>query len=246
MCSCPDYSDKDGKKDALGCLNLLTPSTVQAAYVEARDGVSVSLNASLDLLKFPGVPRAPTTHKVLSWAEDVAPSTCGHLKVLDDEVSFNTQSSSQWDGFCHFAHQSSGLGYNGFKATKEDLEDPQKSDDLPGLEHWHKRGGVVGRGVLLDYRAYADAKGIEYEPFSRHVITIEDLEKVAEFQDTEFKKGDILIVRAGVAEVLGGLSGEEQLGLMMKSQGGMTGVEGSEESAKVSSPNTISPVNERD
>lgn len=107
------------------------------------------------------------------------------------------------------------------------------SSKLPGLEHWHKRGGIVGRGVLLDYRNYADAKGITYKPFSRHVITIEDLENIAEFQQTELRTGDILIVRAGVAEALEGLSGEEQLGIMMESQGGMIGIEGSQKAAKV-------------
>jgi hypothetical protein len=250
---------------------------VRAAYAEARVGVSISLNASLDLVKVPGRPRAPTSHKVLSWAEDLAPSTCGHLTVLDDELSFNTQASSQWDGFCHYAHQSSGQVYNGSTATKAARKwswrtsiyrapfpaakvlqlchkthtvsfakqlltpvpavgDPELQRGLPGLEHWHKRGGLVGRGVLLDYYAYARTQGITYEPFSRHAIGIEDLEKVAQFQGTELRKGDILIVRAGVAETLEALSGEEQLSQMMKGQGGMVGVEGSEEAAKVRKP----------
>ena len=35
--------DKDGKKDLLGTLNLLTPEVVKGACAEARDGVSISL-----------------------------------------------------------------------------------------------------------------------------------------------------------------------------------------------------------
>lgn len=35
--------DKDGEKDVLGTLNLLTPAVVAAACTEARDGVSISL-----------------------------------------------------------------------------------------------------------------------------------------------------------------------------------------------------------
>lgn len=35
--------DKEGKKDLLGTLNLLTPEVVKAACTEARDGVSISL-----------------------------------------------------------------------------------------------------------------------------------------------------------------------------------------------------------
>lgn len=229
-------SDKDGKKDTLGCLNLLTPERVRAAYAEARDGVSISLNASQDLIKAAGGPRAPTAHRVLSWAEDVMPEACAGLVVHDDEVSFNTQASSQWDGFCHVGHAPGGAPgqtYNGFVASKQGMSDPEQARHLPGLEHWHARGGVVGRGVLLDYYAYAQAQGISYDVMSRHVIKIEDLEKVAAAQGTELRTGDILIVRAGVAEAFEGLTGEEQTEMMVKGQGAMVGVEGNERAAKV-------------
>lgn len=35
--------DKEGKKDLLGTLNLLTPDVVAAAAAEVKDGISVSL-----------------------------------------------------------------------------------------------------------------------------------------------------------------------------------------------------------
>lgn len=35
--------DKDGKKDLLGTLNLLTPAVVKAAAAEVKDGISISL-----------------------------------------------------------------------------------------------------------------------------------------------------------------------------------------------------------
>ena len=35
--------DKDGKKDLLGTLSLLTPDIVAAAATEVKDGVSISL-----------------------------------------------------------------------------------------------------------------------------------------------------------------------------------------------------------
>lgn len=37
--------DKDGKKDLLGTINLLTRDVIKRAYGEARDGVSVSLKS---------------------------------------------------------------------------------------------------------------------------------------------------------------------------------------------------------
>ncbi|KAK7957716.1 hypothetical protein PG988_012564 [Apiospora saccharicola] len=211
--------DQDGKKDTLGCLNLLTPSVIREAYKEARDGVTFSLNHAMDMIKAP-TGRAPTTHNILSWKDDIAPGgQCTHT-CFDDEVSFNTQASSQWDSLVHYPHQGTGLAYNG--ACRR----------IPSIDHWHDRGGVVGRGVLLDYRAYAEAKGIEYEPMSRHTITIEDLEAVAVHQGTEFKRGDILVIRTGMAEDLAPMTGEQQLQKMMDGQGGLMGVEGNEKAAK--------------
>lgn len=49
--------DKDGKKDHLGCVNLLTPAVVKAAYKEAKDGVSVSLNWPIGAIQKPGFMR---------------------------------------------------------------------------------------------------------------------------------------------------------------------------------------------
>lgn len=41
---------------------------------------------------------------------------------------------------------------------------------------WHKRGCVAGRGVLIDYLSWAESQGIEYDPWTKHCITVEDLE----------------------------------------------------------------------
>ncbi|KAK6827419.1 hypothetical protein PG987_010760 [Apiospora arundinis] len=197
--------DKNGKKDTLGCLNLLTPSVIREAYKEARDGVTFSLNHAMDIIKVP-TGRAPTSHKVLTWKEDITAGQCSY-NSLDDEADKEQ------------LHGSSSLTY-----------DPEKR--IPTIDHWHDRGGVVGRGVLLDYRAYAEAKGIQYESVSRHTITIEDLEAVAAHQGTEFKQGDILLLRTGLAEDIAPMTAEQQLQKMMAGQGGMAGVEGSEKAAK--------------
>ena len=81
---------------------------------------------------------------------------------------------------------------------------------IPTLNHWHDRGEIVGRGVLIDYRAWAQANGIQYDPHDAHTITIKDLEAIAECQGTIFKQGDILLVRSGYTEDLTGRTTEEQ------------------------------------
>ena len=62
---------------------------------------------------------------------------------------------------------------------------------------WTKRGGIVGRGVLLDYVKYAERKGIKYSPMSDHAITITELEEIAQESGVEFLPGDILLIRVG-------------------------------------------------
>lgn len=62
---------------------------------------------------------------------------------------------------------------------------------------WSKRGGIVGRGVLLDYVSFAARHNIEYDPMSRHCICLSDIEKMAEEQSLTFHPGDILLIRTG-------------------------------------------------
>lgn len=221
--------DKGGKKDVYGTLNLLTPSVVRAAAAEVKEGVSVSLNWPIGAIKTPGFGRKGLVHKVMSFRD-----TPFAIHGFDDEVEFNTQCSSQWDSLCHFHHQPTGTAYNGGKPTVQDLEQVFGAEDhaqtYPTLNHWHSRGGLVGRGVLIDYKRWADAKGIKYDPFSDHRITTKELEEVAQEEGVTFKQGDIIIVRSGFTEALTGLSGEEQeKGLETHKA---CGVEGTPESAK--------------
>lgn len=221
--------DKDGKKDHLGCLNLLTPKVIQEAYKEARDGVSVSLNWPIGALAKPGFHRKGLVHKPMAFEDPDLSVVC-----FDDEVEFNTQCSSQWDSLVHYAHQATGYYYNGNKPTVHDLVQDFGSVDLekalPTLNHWHERGCLVGRGVLLDYKAYAAAKGIKYSCFDAHAISVQDLEQVAEHQGTKFKHGDILIVRSGYTDDLGAASAEEQADLLSSHKS--IGVKGCKETAR--------------
>lgn len=68
----------------------------------------------------------------------------------------------------------------------------------------------MGRGVLIDYKAFADRHGITYSPFETHKITVADIEAIAKEQSVVFKQGDIIIIRSGFVEELNGISAEEQ------------------------------------
>ena len=96
--------------DQLGTLNLLTPSVVQQAGEEVKLGLSIALNWRMDRCNPAHSGRMKPRHKVFTL-ESVGQEWTGH----DDEVHFNTQGGSQWDGFRHWAHQPSKTYYNGVK-----------------------------------------------------------------------------------------------------------------------------------
>ncbi|TLS20825.1 uncharacterized protein PpBr36_10689 [Pyricularia pennisetigena] len=216
--------DKPGEpKDVYGTLNHLTPAVVAAAGAEVRDGVSISLNWPLTALNHIPLPgRRKTVHTVRSLVEQGMSSGAG----LDDELEFNTQSSSQWDSLVHWAHQETGLSYNGFRAAADNVA---TSPDAPTVDKWHARGGVVARGVLVDFKRWAEANGREYHPFDAYRITVKDLEEVAAAQGVEFRPGDVLLVRTGVTEVWEAPSQDDFAKVM---RGTISGLHGAEETVR--------------
>ncbi|KAK0619437.1 putative cyclase-domain-containing protein [Immersiella caudata] len=218
--------DKDGKKDVLGTLNFLTPDVVKAAATEVKDGISVSLNWPLNGLKFPLPNRNLTSHT----AHQLTPGNMG-VDGWDDELTFNTQISSQWDSLCHFVHGTTdsepGTTYNGFRPTKETLEVAFSHESPnPTIDHWHARGGVVGRGVLIDYKRWVEeTTGVKYHTLDGHRITIAEIEEVAKYQNVEFKEGDILIVRTGYTDMLAAPTPEDFGKFQAQTLSGVHGVE---------------------
>ncbi|KAI1400496.1 hypothetical protein F4819DRAFT_487535 [Hypoxylon fuscum] len=199
--------DKDGKKDLLGTLNLLTASVVKAAYSEAQDGVSISLNWPLNALPIPLPGRIAPVHKQMTLREAGLSEGAG----WEDEIHFNTQLSSQWDSLVHWHHQPSGLAYNGISVTKDALAvQNTAANTMPTLDHWHAAGGVVARGVLIDYKEWAEKRARAegktgddaiFSPLDGHRITVEEMEAIAIDQGVEFHPGDILVVRTGLTEI---------------------------------------------
>ncbi|KIW35180.1 uncharacterized protein PV07_01894 [Cladophialophora immunda] len=222
--------DKDGQKDVFGTLNRTDRATVLAAATEIKQGISISLNWRLGAVKTPAANRKPLEHRIISFMD-----TPMRFHGYDDEhIAFNTQCSSQWDSLCHFYHQESASGYNGCQPTSQDLiqgwgdEDNEKK--LPTLNHWHDRGGLVGRGVLIDFKRYAEANGIESDPFGAHEITVSRIEEIAAAQGVTLQPGDVFIIRTGYTEVLEVSTPEKQKELMARFT--WAGVEQTIEAAK--------------
>ncbi|MGH9307451.1 MAG: cyclase family protein [Acidimicrobiales bacterium] len=164
-----------GEHDVLGCLNLLGPDQVRRGLACARGGVVFSLNLELGLPDPPLFGREAFVHKV-SWLDHDA----GH----DDELSgWNTQSSSQWDGFRHIRHPEHGF-YGGV------------DDDEHGVDHWARRG-IVGRAVLADVGRWREEQGRPLRMDDADPIEPSDLEATLAAQGVVVEPGDILLIRTG-------------------------------------------------
>ena len=184
-----------GEDDEIGTLNLLTPECVAAAARLVKTGEVFSMNWELEQPHPPLFNRQTLHHTIQRRRQN----------VFDDIYdSFNTQSSSQWDGLRHYGHRQHGF-YNG--VTEKQIADPANSRN--GIHNWARRG-IAGRGVLIDFRRFADAHGIQYSPGVRYGITAEQMQAAADWQGVKFQPGDILLLRVGWIEWYQSLSETER------------------------------------
>ncbi|KAJ5156599.1 hypothetical protein N7492_009402 [Penicillium capsulatum] len=206
-----------GDQDQCGTLNLLTPETTSCAAQEIKEGIRIPTDLALDFMSRPCFGRAAFQQAI----KNKAPRA-----VNDDTLTFNTQSSSQWDGFRHYAFQASKEYFNGHKL--EDL----LTTKVNGIHAWVEKGGIVGRGVLLDYAAWAKAKNVPIDAFSTNSISVETLKEVAAFQGTEFKQGDIMFIRSGWVESYSQLPTEKAIELAEITTPPAIGIESSEKTLR--------------
>lgn len=167
-----------GPDDVFGCLNLLSPATALAGAACARTGDVFNLNLELELPSPPLFGREAPGHLIKNIGPADRPS--GHDDVLTD---WNTQSSSQWDGFRHIRHPAWGH-YNGV------------ADESHGIHFWARRG-IVGRAVLADVARWRESVGRPLAPDQSDVITVADLNATLDAEGVELEPGDILLVRTG-------------------------------------------------
>ncbi|GAB1202340.1 hypothetical protein APSETT445_000952 [Aspergillus pseudonomiae] len=177
-------------EEGLGKLAILTPEVVaKAASTEIKTGRRVTMGWDLTKLNYPNLNRQPCQHKIVPLLGGVA---------YDDIYTMNPRGFSiQWDGLRHFSQtvpgQTERVFYGG--VTAEEIND--RSNDRIGMQHW-AREGIAGRGVLIDYAAWAEKKGITYSTFSTHQVRLSDILEIAKECNITFQKGDILFVRVGV------------------------------------------------
>lgn len=160
------------KDPRLGCLELLTPERVRSAASLVRRGEVFHLTAALNEFEPPLFGRQPLIHE-----------TRGRGSATDDFISqWNTQASSQWDGFIHMRDPE--LGYFGGLALEEH-----------GIHFWAERG-IVGRGLLVDAFRWRESVGRPLE-LLEGVIVADELKQILDAQKVSVEPGDILLLHTG-------------------------------------------------
>ena len=163
-----------GEDDRLGAVNLVTPERTLAAARLISEGVVIPLDWSL---RQPGPP--------LFGRAGYRQTVGRRSPTSQDEQlhDWNTQSSTQWDGFRHVRSVAHGF-YNG------------APDDSHGVEHWAEHG-IVTRAVLADVAAWRDSQGRPVRAHQSDPITVDDLRSTLDAQGSSLAPGDVLLVRTG-------------------------------------------------
>jgi len=210
-----------GKDDQLGTLNRLSDDIVKAAaQSEVQTGTRISLDWPLDAQgDLPFFGRQAFHKEVYQKPPRI---------VNDDVWTFNSQSSTQWDGLRHFAYQKEQKFYNGVTLDQIHGTNGVEKSNINGIGAWAEKG-IIGRGILLDYHEWRLQNGKDHNAFETRAIPLSDLKAVAQSQNTEIKFGDILLIRSGYMHAYNALSRSEIETLRAKQPLTFTGVEQSEE-----------------
>lgn len=164
-----------GPDDRLGCLNLLTEERARRGAGLVRRGAVFALNLDMHLPDPPLFNRAAFEHHV---------SELGGGSGHDDFLSnWNTQSSSQWDGFRHIRNRQYGF-WNGV------------ADEDHGMHYWAKRG-LAGRAVLCDVGRWREAEGRPLQMDQPDPIEPEDVLGTLAAAGVAVEPGDILLLCTG-------------------------------------------------
>lgn len=191
-----------GKDDEVGALNEMTDRSRLAALRLATSGRVYDLGVLYDRTsyKWPGhspgeiiafrTPEGVKRQQDLQFlVEDNPSGTAFHSCALfmSDNVA------TQIDGLGHITQGNDDHWYNGFKERDWGGNwGPRKCDasTIPP---------IIGRGVLIDVAGY---KGVDALP-GHYIITVEDLERVLQKQNTQLKPGDVVLIRTGVLRYWG-------------------------------------------
>ncbi len=186
-----------GPNDEIGTLNMMTNSTRVQVLSQIKTGKVYDLSVEY----FVGMP---SFHSLGDPAFQYWLTHTPHGTVLDnpngmgrkmnlkvsytgDAISMYTHMGTHIDALNHFGLN--GKIWNGFS-----------SEEHLGDKGWKKTGAetippVIARGVLIDVKAYKGTLSENYR------INRNDLIETLKKQNTQLKKGDVVLIRTGQAHL---------------------------------------------
>jgi hypothetical protein len=199
--SAPDY---------FGCLNLQTPARIAAAAQLVTRGAVFPLNWRMEVPSPPLFGREPCRHEVTGTDES---------EWRDDVLhNWNTQSSSQWDGFRHVRNFDNGL-YGGLTHADH------------GIHHWAQRG-IVGRAVLADVGRWRASVGRPLSYDQADPIDPADVIATLIAQGSPIEEGDVLLLRTGWVGWYESLTADERVAYAAQARPGAPGLRSGEATAE--------------
>jgi kynurenine formamidase len=178
-----------GQDDERGALHLITPEHIAAAARLVRDGITLTMSLPLNTHAAIHNPMPADHHMTAFGGGDGGPRSVHFIKDYVG-VDYHNDGHTHIDALCHVGYR--GSLYNGRPET-------EVSDAGAGVNSIEVlKGGLVGRGILLDIPAMRDVKWLEP---GEHILR-EDLEAAEREQGVTVGAGDILLVRTGHARRL--------------------------------------------
>lgn len=95
-----------------------------------------------------------------------------------------------------------------------------------------ENGGIIGRGVLIDWLSWARAKDEVLPPFQTGAMQVEHLKAIVSENNIQIKPGDILFIRCGFTAAFNELSSSEQQNFPNRQPGGYLGLEATKDSLR--------------
>ncbi|KAK9477432.1 hypothetical protein V1514DRAFT_334058 [Lipomyces japonicus] len=100
-------------------------------------------------------------------------------------------SNSQFDNFRRIDHLNCRIFH---KDSVSDSDGPKKRQSSISNDSLK---GIVSRGVLLDFAAWAEDHDVAHDVVNGRGITLVELLKVAKWHNIQFQVGDVILVRSG-------------------------------------------------
>ncbi|TXT11188.1 hypothetical protein VHUM_01939 [Vanrija humicola] len=211
-----------GEGNEHGQTNLITPDAVRRGAAAVEHGIAINLKCECRRVSS-SAPSARTQTDT---------DSIDNGNWYDDKVTFNTQGSTQWDGFRHAPYQDYPTkGTTRYYGGLEHGEVKNAENSSFGIQLFAKKP-ITARAHLLDIPRYVARHNLPpLEPLSaRTPITLAHLQGAAADQGVEFAEGDVLIVRTGFTEALKALTPEQRE--KFDFMDGIIGVESTEEVAR--------------